>query len=352
MSTKFNAKNTGYKNGYPLFLGEDLGILDTINVQYPALEELYQDQIAQLWNEFEVDLTQDKMDMIKLDKGTVDLMTKTLSWQTLADSVVSRSILETLGKYITNSELMNLATVWSFFEVIHARTYSHIIKQTFINPNDLLQEIYADAQVLNRSDVIIEAFDSLTTVDQSDEKAVRKAILMTFTALFALEAIAFMASFAVTFSIVEQKKFQGIGKLVQLICRDEVLHTRMNYTILGILLKDPLWKEAIADSKDSIATLLEEVVSNELSWADYVFTDGRQVVGLNATLLKEYVNYMAAPVFNVFGIEKVRAKENPLPYMEKYIDPSKMQTANMELQNTSYLIGTIEDDADGITFDF
>jgi ribonucleoside-diphosphate reductase beta chain len=349
--SKFNENNKGHLEGYPLFLGEPLGVLDTINVQYPALEDLYQDQISQLWNEFEIDLTQDKMDMRQLDKGTVDLMVKTIMWQTVADSVASRSILETLGKYITNSELMNLATVWSFFEVIHARTYSHIIKQTFTNPNELLEELYEDSQVLTRSAIIVEAFDNLSNVDQNDEVEVRKAILLAFVALFALEAIAFMASFAVTFSIVEQKKFQGIGKLVALICRDEVLHTRMDYTILDILLKDPKWADTISENSEDIKNILDTVVHNEIVWADYVFSEGRQVVGLNASLLKEYVKYMAKPVYEVFGLPLGSPKENPLPYMTKYIDPSKMQTANMELQSSSYLVGTLEDDTDDLSFD-
>lgn len=344
--TKFNAHNVGHQKGYPLFLGEDLGVLDTINVQYPQLEELYQDQLAQLWNEFEVDLTQDKLDMRKLDKGTVDLMVQTIMWQTVADSVASRSIIETLGKFITNSELMNLATIWTFFEVIHARTYSHIIKQTFTDPNELLEEIYNNAEVLTRSDVIVQAFDKLSEVDESDEKEVRKAILMAFTALFALEAIAFMASFAVTFSIVETGKFQGIGQLVKLICRDEVLHTRMDYTILDILIKDPEWADTIGECKEEISELLETVVQNEISWAKHLFSGGREVTGLNEALLTDYVKFMATPVFEVFGLEGFpQIKENPLPYMGKYIDPSKMQAANMEIQNGSYLIGTIEDDS-------
>lgn len=351
MTTKFNANNRGYVNGYPLFLGKDLGILDTINVQYPQLEQLYQDQLAQIWNEFEVDLTQDKLEMTSVDSGTVDLMVKTIMWQTVADSVASRSIIETLGEYISNSEMMNLATLWSFFEVIHARTYSHIIKQTFVDPNELLEEIYNDSQVLTRSDVIVEAFDRLANVDKTDEQEVRRAILLAFTALFALEAIAFMASFAVTFSIVETGKFQGIGKLVQLICRDEVLHTRMDYTILDILVKDPEWQTTIQECNGEIQNLLDQVVSNEVKWAEYVFSEGREVIGLNAKLLTDYVDHMAAPVYKVFGLKPTNeVPKNPLPYMEKYIDPSKMQTANMELQNSSYLIGTIEDDTNDLDF--
>ena len=349
--TKFNANNTGYADGYPLFLGKDLGVLDTINVQYPQLEQLYQDQLAQIWNEFEVDLTHDKMDMIETDQGTVDLMVKTIMWQTVADSVASRSIIETLGEHISNSEMMNLATLWSFFEVIHARTYSHIIKQTFTDPNELLKDIYAETEVLSRSDVIVAAFDELASCGGS-EKEIRKAILMAFTALFALEAIAFMASFAVTFAIVETGKFQGIGKLVQLICRDEVLHTRMDYTILDILVKDPAWADTIAECGGEIGMLLDQVVANELKWANYVFSEGREVIGLNADMLQQYVMFMSKPVYSVFGLTPPEApRVNPLPYMEKYIDPSKMQTANMEIQNSSYLIGTIDDDTSDLDFD-
>ena len=343
--TQFNEKNTGYKDGYPLFLGPALGILDTVNIQYPKLEELYQEQVSQIWNEFEIDLTQDKMDMINLDKGTVDLMVKNLMWQTVGDTIATRSIIETFGKYITNSELVSLVTVWSFFEVIHARTYSHIIKQTFTDPNELLVELYSDAEVLNRSTTITKAFSDLTHCSKG---FVRQPLLMALVALLGLESIAFMASFAVTFAIVETGKFQGIGKLVQLICRDEVLHASMSFEIIKILKEDPDWKQVFIVTKPEVKLLLDCIITREFVSADYVFSEGREVIGCNPALLKEYILYMAKPIYELFDLTLSGApKENPLPYMDKYVDSSKVQTANMELQNTSYLIGAIDDD----TFD-
>jgi len=39
----FNVNNKGYVTGkYPLFLGERLGLYDSVNVAYPDIEELYQ----------------------------------------------------------------------------------------------------------------------------------------------------------------------------------------------------------------------------------------------------------------------------------------------------------------------
>ena len=349
--SKFNKDNKGHLQGYPLFLGEPLGVLDTINVQYPQLEDLYQEQLAQLWNEFEVDLTHDRLDMVNAPPGVVDLMVKTIMWQTVADSVASRSIVETMGEFITNGELMNLATIWSFFEVIHARTYSHIIKQTFIEPNDLLKEIYANSEVLSRSDVIVNAFDRLAAVDVKDTEAVRRALLLALIALFTLESIAFMASFATTFAIVEKGWFQGIGKLVGLICRDEVLHTRNASTVVKLVLEDPEWFSTLYSCKEEVKELLDCVVENEVKWANYAFSEGREVSGLNATILSDYVYHMAAPVYRLFGEEPLKeVPVNPIPYITKYIDTSKMQTANMELQNSSYLIGTIEDDTQDLDF--
>lgn len=346
--TVFNANNTGHHSKkYPLFFGDDLGVFDTINVAYPDIEKLYHQQMSQIWNEFEVDLTQDRMDMQQLPEGVVDLMVKTIGWQTLADSVASRSIAELLLPYCSNNELEGMLTAQSLFEVIHARSYSHIIKQTFTDPNQMLDDIYTNTQTLVRSEAIVRAFDELQDLPKNapiEDK--QKALIKAFAALFALEGIAFMSSFAVTFAISETDVFQGIGALVALICRDEVLHTRMDYTVLDILLSENSWQQAIESVKPDIKEILDSIVKQEIAWSDYLFSEGREIVGLNAVLLKEYVQHMALPIYEALGVnyEFEVVKENPLPYMDKYIDPSQMQSAAQEINITSYNIGAIEND--------
>ena len=352
--TRYNDKNIGYHDGYPLFLGPDLGLHDTINRQYPVLEELYQKQLAQLWNEFEVDLTQDVMDMKKLPPGTVDLMTKTVSWQWAADSIAGRSIADLLGPYISNSELEGLANLWSFFETIHARTYSHIVKQTYVNPQAALEETMANQQVLLRTGPILAAFDEVEALPKDASLAQKQdAIIKAFVALFALEAIAFMASFAVTFAIGERGFFQGIVQLVKLVARDEKLHTQMDYSILAILIKDPKWIAAIKRNEAAIQEILDTVVENEMGWTEYVFSEGRQVVGLTEPMLKEYVRFMAAPVYKALGasISFTIPKHNPLPYMDKYLNGSKVQSAAQEIQLSSYNVGALVDDTADMDFD-
>lgn len=207
--TVFNAKNQGYvTKKYPLFMGEQLGLFDTVNVAYPAIEKLYQQQLAQVWNEHEVDLTQDRMDMLRVPKETADLMVKTLSWQHLADSVAAKSIAALLIPFCTNSELEGMLTIQSFFEIIHSRTYSHIVKQTFVDPNKMIEQTYNDVGVLLRSEAIVKAFDELESLPKDAPTQRKKEVLLkVLVALFALEGIAFMSSFAVTFAITETDVF-------------------------------------------------------------------------------------------------------------------------------------------------
>ena len=347
----FNRHNTGHKEGYPLFLGQDLGIIDTINVQYPQLEELYQLQVSQIWNENEIDLTQDRMDMLNVPAGLTSIMKETIMWQTAADSMAAKSILESLGKHITNSECLNLATIWSFFEVIHARTYSHIIKQTFTDPSEMIEELYANTAVSDRLQVIQTTFEHMADLGNHATNHEKKcAILNTLTAILGLESIAFMSSFAVTFAITETGVFQGIGQLVKLICRDEVLHTRMAYELLRILFSNKDWADAVEHTINDRTDILNSLVQQELGWADTLFTEGRAVIGLNASLLKEYSLFMAKPIYKFMGLPMEHELlatvpvVNPLPYMESYIDSSKVQAAAQEIQLTNYNIGVISDD--------
>lgn len=354
MPTKFNKQNRGFTEGYPLFLGKELGVVDTINVQYPELEKIYEDQVAYLWNPFEVDLTQDKLDMQNLPKDTVDLMVKTIMWQYAADSIASRSIIQTLGKYVSNSELENWFMIQSFFEVIHAKTYSHIIKQTFQFPNEMLEELYNDAAIMQRSQIITDTFDELEAVtEQTPRKEVVRLILRALVALFGLESIAFMSSFAVTFGITETEVFAGIGQDVTLICRDEVLHSKGGFLILQILKKDPEFGPALKEYTKELQELLDEITNQELTWANYLFSEGRSVIGLNARLLKDYSLFMAKPVYDVVGCEytyKV-VEENPLKYTEKFIDTASIQVAPQELNLVAYQVNAIVDDSADLDLD-
>lgn len=341
VKTVFNVNNSGHEDGkYPLFLGEDLGFIDTINSPYPILDQLYQKQVAQIWNEFEIDLTQDRNDMITAPKAVVDTMVKTIMWQHLADSVASRCITGILMDYVTNSDLEGWYNVVAFFETIHGRTYSHIIKQTFVDPNEALRQGYKDMEVIKRSDILRNAFDDLGNLplDTSKEEA-RPYLYKALVALYALESLNFMASFAITFGIAETGIFQGISQNVALICRDEMLHAKGGKEILEIEKREnpKVWAKILPELQD----IVRAVIETEKSWTDHLFSDGREILGVNPERVKQYVDYAAMPVKQTLDMPFEFIEKNPLPYMDVYVDSTKTQVAAQELQLNTYLVNSV-----------
>lgn len=350
--TVFNDKNKYHlTKKYPLFFADQLGLYDTVNTTYPRIEELMHKQSSQIWNEFEVALGQDKMDMLEAPRDAVDLMALSIKWQHMTDSVAGRSIPVLLLRHITNPEAEGMVMWWGVFENIHPRTYSHIVKQTMSDPQQSLVDVYADPEILARSKSIIKVFDELYNMpDSAPLSEKRKKMALTLVTLFAMESISFMASFAVTFGIAETGVFQGIGELVSKIARDEQLHQHMAKELIRITRDVEQWPE-YEEIKVDIKHALDTLIENEESFIKYMFSKGRSLIGITPEVLTEGVHFFATPVYEFLKIETpfTPVYENPCSYMEKYLDKSLIQTANMELQHTDYRIGAINDDVDDDT---
>lgn len=230
----FNKNNTTWKHGnYSLFLGESPALLDSINVSYPKLFDLYKLQKSMDWSEDEVNLEQSRLDLINTGKNNYDIMIKTLAFQWELDSVASRAIAPLFAPFVTNSELWLMLSKQSEIENLHALTYSEIIRQCLPDPKDVFAEVMLSDEVLERSEKVVEVFNNLYKVgglyktgvlsaqDNHDIIVMKESIALALVALYCLEKIEFMASFACTFALAEQNIFQGIAKLVQKIAQDE-----------------------------------------------------------------------------------------------------------------------------------
>ncbi|MBC4013662.1 ribonucleotide-diphosphate reductase subunit beta, partial [Morganella morganii] len=205
---------------------------------------------------------------------------------------------------------------------------------------------YANLEIVKRSNILLDSFNNLANIgDNPTESDLRKLILFCVVTLYLLEAINFMASFAITFGIAERGILQGIGQNVTLIARDEILHAKGGSVVLGILKQQ--WPETFESLRPTFAAMLKGVVSDEHTWADHAFSNGRQCVGINAKRIKDYVDWVAQPVADTLGVPRLtNLAENPLPYMDSYTDASKIQSAAQEIQLTAYLVNSVKSVSD------
>ena len=358
----FNENNTAHLTAeYPIFLGQSPALYDSINKVYPQLFDLYKLLKAQDWSENEINLDQSRRDFESCDKSTYDVMVQTLMWQWEADSIASRSIATLFAPFISNSEYSAAVMRQSDNEILHSLTYSEIVRQCIKDSKGIIREVMDNQHVLKRSTAIIAAFNELEKIGAEyrldttfDTDYLRKVLLKGICALYALEGIEFMASFACTFALAEQHIFMGIGQLVQKIQLDEVVHTKIDQTVLEILLADPDWKRVFNEIKPEIKAILDDVVIQEQNWANYIFSAGRAIVGLNTVLLTEWVFYKAFPVYSSLGIEWSFPviTNNPLPWMDQWINIDQQQNANQEQDNNAYKLNVVVDDLGDVILDF
>lgn len=325
---------------------------DSINVTYPKLFQLYKRQKASDWSEDEISLEQSRIDMLSCPKDTRDIMVKNLALQWELDSVASRAIAPCFAPFVTNSELWAALLKNSEIEVLHALTYSEIVRQCIPDPQEVFKEVLNNTNILGRMEPVSKAFvrlqtaGALYTLGQVSKEEVYPVIMMGLVALYCLERLQFVSSFAATFAVVEQGYFQGIGKLVQKIMQDErFIHAEVDRVAIEIELNAQQGREWLKSNKMQVKKLIDSVVAVEYDWATYLFSEGRKVVGLNEPLMVEWINYNAQEVYETLTIDPpVRVKKSPLKYMDNWLDLNKNQNAQQEGDSANYSLNIIIDD--------
>jgi ribonucleoside-diphosphate reductase beta chain len=180
------------------------------------------------------------------------------------------------------------------------------------------------------------------------EKEYIRAIWMALHASYALEAFRFMVSFATSLAMVENKIFMGNGNIIQLILQDELLHKGWTaYLINQVVKEDSRFAAAKVECEAEVYALYMDVIREEKDWATYLFKMG-PVIGLNANILRDFVDFTAVGALKEIGIKYQASapKSTPIPWFNKHVDTSKKQTALQESESTNYVIGVMGENLD------
>ena len=358
----FNTNKTDYAHtaNHSLFLGEEPGLFDTVHRNFPVIWEHYKNMKSLDWDELEFDFTPCNLEFKQVPEAISKCMIRTLAWQWEADSVAANTLLPVMAPFISSPELQALYGRITDNEVLHAATYSEIVRCSFDDPNMVLNEVLQVKEAMQRLATVgkalsrvkrLSAMLSLGLVQRTDPD-VYDAVIMAEVAFLVLERIQFMASFAVTFAIGETGVFMPIAKAVQKICQDEYeIHQAAHKDVLRHELKLAVGRDSFKRMHDSVKEMIDEVVASELAWTDYAL-EGDPLVGLTRAKLKDWVLWSAKDVYDFFGIksEHTFPKQQPLPYMERWMDISKTQASPQEQQNGQYKVGILKRDDEGVSF--
>jgi ribonucleoside-diphosphate reductase beta chain len=308
------------------------------------------------WVPEEISLSKDANDFKDASDAVKHIFTSNLLRQTALDSLQGRGPSQVFAPVISLPELEALIYNWTFFETnIHSRSYSHIIRNIYNVPKEVFNTIHDTKEIVDMASSVGKYYDDLHVINCRkeigeiiSEKEHVKAIYLALHASYALEAFRFMVSFATSLAMVENKIFIGNGNIISLILQDELLHKGWTaYLINQVVKEDDRFARAKDECADEVYKLYLEVIREEKEWAEYLFKKG-PVIGLNANILKEFVDYTAATALKEIGIKYSQPypKSTPIPWFNKHSDTSKKQTALQENESTNYVIGVMSDSLD------
>lgn len=352
----------------PMYFGNSVNVARYDQQKHSIFEKLIEKQISFFWRPEEVDVSRDRVDFNKLTSSEKHVFISNLKYQTLLDSIQGRSPNIALLPIVSIPELETWIETWSFFETIHSRSYTHILRNLFSDPSEVFEDIVINEQIKMRANDISQYYDDLIFYTQLWQthgegkvevdgevhnvtmRELKKKLFLCINSVNALEAIRFYVSFACTFAFAERELMEGNAKIIKLIARDENVHLTSTQHMLNLWQygeDDPEMQEIAEELRDDAYQIFMTAVEQEKQWAHYLFRDG-SMIGLNESMLCQYVEYIANLRMQAIGFDAPfpEQRSNPLPWMNKYLVSDNVQVAPQEAEISSYLVGQIDSSVD------
>ena len=356
-----------------MFFGPPLGVQRYDKFKYPVFDKLTQQQLGYFWRPEEVSLQKDRADYQTLNAAQKHIFTSNLKYQIFLDSVQGRGPGMAFMPYCSLPELEGAMNIWQTMEMVHSRSYTHIIKNVYADPSEVFDTILEDEKILSRAQSVTRSYDEflqaatewgagnqwqheLEGVPSAQETLyeLKRKLYRAVANVYILEGIRFYVSFACSFAFGELKLLEGSAKIIGLIARDESQHMTITQNILNKWKEgdDPDMVRIAKEEEQNVYQMFRDCVEEEKLWAEYLFKDG-SIIGLNDKLLAKYVEWTANRRLKSIGLKAIfdtPITNNPLPWTEHWLSSKGMQVAPQETEVESYLIGSIKQDVKKDTF--
>ncbi|MFD2366847.1 ribonucleotide-diphosphate reductase subunit beta [Pseudoduganella sp. GCM10020061] len=266
------------------------------------------------------------------------LVKRNLGFFVTADSLAANNIVLGTYRHITAPECRQYLLRQAFEEAIHTHAYQYIVESLGLDEKEIFNAYNEIDSIRDKDQFLIPFIDTLTdpefktgTVEQ-DQKLLKS--LIVFACL--MEGLFFYVGFTQILALGRQNKMMGAAEQYQYILRDESMHCNFGIDLINtIKMENPLlWTPAF---KEEIKTLFLKAVDLEYRYAEDTMPRG--VLGLNATMFKGYLRFIANRRAVQIGLEPLFPnEENPFPWMSEMIDLKKERNF-FETRVTEYQTG-------------
>ena len=282
----------------------DLLLEDNPNryVMFPIADDdiwkSYKKQMDCFWRAEEIDLSKDLEHWNTLNDKEQHFIKMILAFFAASDGIV----LENLGmRFLSEVQLPEARAAYGFqlmMENIHSETYSLLI-DTLVKEEGEKKKLF-------------EALDNFPCIKKKADWAIkwindnRSSFATRLVAFAAVEGIFFSGAFCSIYWLKKRGLMPGLTFSNELISRDEGMHTDFAVLLFTKLIKKPKRSKVVEIIKEAVE-IEKEFITEALSC---------KLIGMNATLMKQYIEFVADRIIVQLGFSKIYKTENPFDFME------------------------------------
>ena len=309
--------------------------------KYDWAWQKYLDGSANHWMPQEINMTNDIVLWKSEDGLTEDervIVKRNLGFFSTADSLVANNLVLALYRLITNPECRQYILRQSLEEAIHTHAYQYCIESLGMDEGEIFN-MYREVPCVARKaswglkyTQEISDPDFKTGTEETDKQLLRN--LIAFYCV--LEGIFFYCGFTQILSMGRRNKMTGTAEQFQYILRDESMHVNFGIDVINqIKIENPhLWDDQM---KSDAAQMILEGTELEIQYARDTMPRG--VLGMNASMMEEYLKFIANRRLTQLGLdEEFTGVTNPFPWMSEIIDLRKEKNF-FETRVTEYQVG-------------
>jgi ribonucleoside-diphosphate reductase beta chain len=266
------------------------------------------------------------------------IVKRNLGFFTTADSLAANNIVLGTYRHITAPECRQYLLRQGFEEAIHTHAYQYIVESLGLDESEVFNAYQEVESIKAKDDFLIPFINTLTDpafktgTPEADQQLLRS--LIVFACI--MEGLFFYVGFVQILALGRQNKMQGAAEQYQYILRDESMHCNFGIDVINtIKLENPhLWT---AEFRDEIRGLIQHGVELEYQYAEATMPRG--VLGLNVTMFKEYLRFIANRRCQQIGLDALYpGATNPFPWMSEMMDLKKEKNF-FETRVTEYQTG-------------
>ncbi|MTH16914.1 MULTISPECIES: ribonucleotide-diphosphate reductase subunit beta [unclassified Flavobacterium] len=267
-------------------------------IKHHDIWEWYKKMEASFWTAEEIDLHQDLTDWNnKLNDDERYFIKHILAFFAASDGIVNENLAENFVNEVQYAEAKFFYGFQIMMENIHSETYSLLI-DTYVKDEAEKAELFNALEVFP---AIAKKAEWALKWIESDSFAER---LIAFAAV---EGIFFSGAFCSIYWLKKRGLMPGLTFSNELISRDEGVHCDFavhlhNHHLINKVPKDRI-KEIIVDALDIERQFVTESLPVSL-------------IGMNATLMTQYLEFVADRLLVELGCERVYGSANPFDFMD------------------------------------